>query len=373
MNLYDIVTGQQVLDAAIAATKWTKPKEATFDKWQKEVVKQVKDLTVAHFVAEIEPVVRAAYDEHVATIGERDMAEMLGSNVDEWDSGLDDRLETICEPYQATLSADYLAKATIDNGIRNADGVAVWCKEFGVEMYKGLTQGRTPAQILAAVSILPETLQQWHAYAAATYNTPEKAEQTAESEQSELDRIVTKIKGHIGDDYDETDITDALDMVLDDDDILAYGAAARLGIEVSEADELRTQALGGGIDKQSLLELVKASDLPIPAARRSRNAPKNAPGSEGPKGEEIPTEVFQALKQHSAIKATEFAAELGVSRSSYLNYENGKTKLTPTTEQRQLIRDRLLADLSGLLGALEHLEPNEPRYGEITNHLDALM
>lgn len=355
MNVYEIVSPQQALEGAVQITKWGR-KEATFDKFQKNILAFTESAVIAHCAMLVQPAVEEAYNTHVETLGDRDMAPMMGGNVDEWDSGLDDRLEDILEPYQSSLSQDYLATATTDSGLRTVENVDTWCQAFGKEMYKQMAHGKSPAQMMAAVGLLDEAiLRQWYDYGKENGKQLQAAGAEQAVENGDEDTILELIFNSVGAEFDEDDVLDALEMAMDDDALLAGGALARLGLTAEQGDTLTM--LRFGTTPAEMLARLKD--------RRAGTAPSREPATaQQPAGEAIPASVLMTMKDHSSAEDGKMAEALGVSRGTYANYYKGKTKFTPSNEQRNAIRDRLVLDINALTGALATLDNMPYEYVE---------
>lgn len=360
MNVYEHVTPQQALEGAVAITKWTKPKEATLDKFTKNILVFSERSVTEKFAAEIKDEVQTAYDTHVELHGDREMAEMFGSNKDDWDTQLDDALEAIVEPYQADLSQDWLANATTGGaaGLHEEGGIDKWCAGFGKEIWKQMMYGKSAAQQMAALGLVDAaTIAQWHEYGKSVGTTAEAVAEVEEAEGDALNTAIVAILAHVGVEFDEEDVKDALDMVMDDDDILSAGAAQRLGIYDEHVEALRMAKLAGH-SPSYVIDMLNDAKSGIVATddkpKRTKRDPNEPPPP--PKGDAIPLLVFQALKEHSAVEDGKMAEALGVSRSTYTNYAKGKTPLSPTTEQFNALRECLVDDINGLSRALAALD-----------------
>lgn len=354
INIYDHVTPQQALEGAVSITKWTKQKEATLAKFSENIIKFTRDTITEKFASEIADAVNEAYNQHVELHGERDMAPMLGSNVDDWDSTLDDALEAIVEDYVPDLSQDWLATATTGGsaGLHEEGGAEKWCLSFGKEIWKQATYQKTPAQQLAAIGIVgTATIEQWFAYGQSTGTTVAAQADADQAEHADMDDALNSIIEYFGDGFDEAEVKDALDMVMDDDDILAAGAAARIGLGDDGITALR--AVKDQYSPSAVIDLLNDLRSGATPSVASPKAAKRDPGA--PRGDAIPPSVLMALKEHSAAQDGGMAEALGVSRGTYTNYQKGKTDFNPTTEQRTVVQDRLVTDILALVEAYDEL------------------
>lgn len=353
INIYEHVTPQQALEGAVAITKWTKPKEATLAKFSENIIKFTRDTVIEKFKGEIVDAVQEAYNTHLEVHGERDMAPMIGSNVDDWDSTLDDALEAIVEDYVPDLSADWLATATTGGsaGLHEDDGIEKWCLSFGKEIWKQATYQKTPAQQLSAIGIVDQAvIQQWFDYGKSVGTTSTAVEAAADADNAGLEDAVSSIAQFCADSYDEADVKDALDMVMDDDDILAAGAAARIGLGDDGIAALR--AVKDRMSPSAVIDMI--NDYRSGGAAPAKAAPaQKTPGA--PRGEAIPASVLLAIKEHSATPDGSFSDALGISRGSLTNYQKGKSDFNPTTAQQKVVQDTLVNHILALVEAYDTL------------------
>ncbi|MFN3295026.1 MAG: hypothetical protein ACK414_16530, partial [Gemmobacter sp.] len=169
--------------------------------------------------AEFKAKLTEAMDEYVLMNGERET--LTAEQQSEWDSGIDDVVEKLVEPYQQMVSADWIGKHTVDTRLHEPGEAEKLVKSFGLEVYKQIANGRKPGQLLSAVGIVQDEVaayiaQQQEVVAAAGGNDDVEAGTVA------ICKAILS-KG----DVDIFDLSEDIELAADDDDILAEGAASR--------------------------------------------------------------------------------------------------------------------------------------------------
>lgn len=295
------------------------------------------------------------------TIMNGDYADQDAEAQDDYASGLDDAFEALLEPYTENLSQDFLGKETIDSRLWEDDAIVKMAAKIAKEVYKQLSYGKTPAQVLSNAGIVQSDVEVFF----DTHMQPRTKEQEkadmADQEQT-VEQIAATIKAHIGADFGQMEVYGDVEMLYDEDEILADAAGARLGVGRPEIDALQT-AVMFGTDADALFKMIEeASEKPAkPAAKPKADKPAIKPKAEkaAPSGDAIGQEVLGFLKAHSAMPDTERAASLGVSRGTYVNWLNGKTPFAANDEQRATVRAQIVADLNGLHEALAILDSED--------------
>ena len=301
---------------------------------------------------------------------------------DAWDDKVDELVEREIEPYKEHLSANWLGEYTIGTALHIENGVKIFADRLAKEYYKEITQAgydekqkKTPAQIMSSAGIT--TAQVDAALKLHLNPTEEDILAMSEKHSEELQEVAQKIADHIGKDFDTMTVYDDIDFASEDDDNLAYGAAARLGIDESDVEVLRTERLSSGGDIMDIvlkaIETIneggkkkggkKAAAAPKapkePKAPKAPAAPKAAPEENADAVEgDITVAVMQALKQTGA-KDDYLAQGCGVSRATYNGYANGKVAFSPNEAQRSFIRAELVERANTLLEALGELDGAE--------------
>lgn len=322
-----------------------------------------------------------AYDEYTMFNGER--PSVPGGDPTEWDSGLDDVVEKLTEPYISVLSADWLGKNTVDCRLHEEGEIVKFAKAIAAEVYKQATAGRTDVQIMSGGGLTMDLVR-----AAIGGETPQG------SQGNGLAGVVGTLKaviGHAGEAFDPLAMYEELDLASDTDDNLALGAIQRL---IPEADDsahryyvlqmqnFRISQPAEAVDK--LLEMMTNLALDItaydewnipPGARAGMGAAQMGivedvplPGdrpkrSRGKKSEPQPAvegamdhRILALLKDHANVADKELAEKIGVSRATMNNHVNGKTPFIPSPEQRGYIRNTVWEHLAGLLEAFSLID-----------------
>jgi hypothetical protein len=141
----------------------------------------------------------------------------------DWYEGHDDGLLELFEPFASVLSASWLGFATTDARMWQDDEDVRLANSFAAEIWKQLSWKRTDNQILAGVGIVASDLEVYGGQMA----TEETPEQQVEYTTMEVNAILNRIMLSFP---DPKELADNLDLVSDNDDILAGGAAQRLGL-----------------------------------------------------------------------------------------------------------------------------------------------
>lgn len=271
--------------------------------------------------------------------------ENLPRRQSEYGDGLDNAIEALLEPYIQYLSADWLGRATIGTDLWIDGAISSFAKSAAAEIWKQLTHGKTPAQVLASAGIVAADI--------TNFNTGD----TTMADALDLDGVLAKIKKHVGKDYDRLSVYDDLDMVCnEDDEILCNAAGARIGLNPTDIETLQIAALGMADPADDLAAMLEAVKLETAKATATRAKADKAATKDA---NSISAEVFKAMKE-CGVGDTAMAEALGVSRSTYINYINGKTVFVPEGEQKALIRLEIVTRLNKLAVALAELDGAEP-------------
>lgn len=352
-----------VLSEAMRHPGMSPKRKPTIDTAMKCVVATLEFMVAKNIRAVYEPQVQELYEFYCLENGEFDT--IPEDQRDDWGSGIDDKVEALFEPLQATLSADWLARYTIDTHLEVEGGCAKLAEALGKEVFKQLAYGKEPGQVLSNAGIMRTDVEIYF----EQHMQPKSQEETkamADDTVNELARVIATIKAHIGEDYDELDVRSDLESICDDDEILQGAGASRLGLSEADLQIVQLYSLDEGESEavDAMFNMIKAdapaaavpppppgAPVPTPMAPAVPAAPKaqTATGFDA-------KYVLTMLKEHSAVKETELAAEIGVSRSTFVNYGNGKTPFAPTQEQLTTLRNRVLEDLNGLYGALCNID-----------------
>lgn len=275
-------------------------------------------------------------------------------DADEYESAIDDVVERVFEKYQNVLSASWLGENCVDSGVwrdptdKGPEGRTITkalALSAAKDAWKEITHDLTPAKVLANADITERDIQ------ARLAQNEEK-----EPEMSDVATIITKMHNHLGAGFDQMTVYEDLTMLLEEDDeILANGAAARLGLSETDVGTLGLALLetDGDLAQQIVDAVAEGATAAPPKPAASKPAPPATGGDEG--DEDLDPEVFIGLKE-CGVKDTDFASALGVSRSTYTNWFKGKTKCRPNEEQRALLRAELVNRANMMLKGLSLLD-----------------
>jgi hypothetical protein len=203
------------------------------------LVQIAKRVLLDEATALILPDIQYWYQDFVKTNGERNPQSLDQAMSIDWDEAHDDGLLELFEPFTNVLSASWLAFVSTDARIWLPGEDEKLARSFAKEVWKQLTWQRSENQILAGVGIVAEDLMKYGGEItlddhmdAYQYGTVPEQEYNPMAVAGVLNRIMLSFP-------DPKNLADDLDMVSDDDDGLAVGAAQRLGITLDDAKILR--------------------------------------------------------------------------------------------------------------------------------------
>lgn len=300
-------------------------------------------------------------------------AELIDGAYDEvddktsWEAAVDDQVEAAIEDYVPVLSADWLGNHTIGSGLWEKDGVEKFVMSMGREMYKQLTHGKTPVQIMSAAGVVRADVEA----RLAIHNQP-KEEKTMTETKEELEAVIQKVAEYVGKDYDVMTVYDDFDLASDDDEGLAEGAGARLGLEAEDVEWLQMERLEHGDDTaQKLVDMLDAAvkgTKKKPAKKAAAKAEKPAAKPKAKAKDEdaaaaaeggVSADSLQKLKEACTFKDADVAQRLGVSRATFNNWVNGKTACDLGGEQYTTLRDEVVGRINLLHECLAELDGTE--------------
>lgn len=373
MQLSDFITDTDaVLDKAFQhPVMKIKPRAAnpypSLDDALKATLNAIEYAVIEAVAADIRPVLEDVLLNRIIMDGE--FAD--SDNPDEWESATDDAVEEAIERYVPVCSQDWLGNHTIGCGLHLDNGVETFAISLGREVYKQLTyaQQKSPAKIMSAAGIVQKDVQE-----RLTIHNQPKEEKSMDELSEGVSDTLQKVADYVGKDYDVIAIYDDFDQASDDDDVLAQGAAARIGLDEEDVEVLRNERLMHGDDTPQILcdqlaEIVagggkkkpaakkapaKAADKPAVAPKKAK-AEKAAASTEGAVG----SSTFKKMKDACAFKDAEAAQNLGVSRATFNNYVNGKAQAKLTDDQKTILRDDIVTRLNLLHEALAELDGTE--------------
>lgn len=337
------------------------------------VLKATEKLALAGASALVRDDLQYAYDMYALTAGERPTDPALATLATEWDSGLDDEVENLFEPYQDVLSADWLAKNTIDTRTYEEDGVEKLAQSFAKEVWKTLTwqlgddvtpgQGKSPLQILSATGITRNDVEQRFSDrigpgAQATPQLPSEPDQ-----QTGLAMVGTHLRAmRDAAGWRPLQIADELNNVLSGDDILVEGAAQRAGFSHDHVNIIQMLGVEQGDDAAlrtlfTAMEGMELLDAPPPP-------PAVPPEQQGAGDGTDYSDTLVALREHGGGTADELAVAAGISRATLTNIIKGKAKWKPDTEAKARVRNLTVAHYNALAKALAQLDGDT--YAEVS-------
>lgn len=376
MYLHEIIGDKgEVLAKAMLHPALSPKRKPTVDNAMKAVVAELEFTVASQVKAKYTPTFQDMYDMYCLENGDFDMLDP--TQRDEWGSGLDDKVEELLEPLQATLSADWLARFTIDTHLEAENGCIKLAEALGKEIFKQLAYGKEPGQVLSNAGIFRTDVELYF----EQHMQPKSQEETkamADDNMAEINGVIGRIHTHIGGGYDTMDVYDAFERITDEDEILSGAGAQWLGMTEEDLQcvqmyviEVGAKGAADGLFNMlvdytpgtaptppappapvhTAYEAVPIPPAPTPTAPSAPKAPpaQTATGFDG-------KYVLSMLKEHSAAKDTELSTEMGVSRSTFTNWSNGKTPFAPTQEQLTTLRNRVLEDINGLYSALCNID-----------------
>lgn len=383
----DIVLGKALRHPAMQPKR---KGSATVETLLKAIVSELETMTIEHVTKTYLPQFVDAVDLYVLINGDyEDGDEEAKAN---WSEGMDNAIEALLEPLTPVLSANWLGINTIDTHMEDKNAPLRLAQSLGREVFKSFSYGKEPGAILSNAGITRTDVDMAYEEHMRPKSEVEKQEMATEAE-SNIALVVQHIREHVGADFEMMEVYEHLESLCDDDEILAGSAAQNLGLSQADINAAQVYALGAGgasaaadallkmVQEWTPGEAVEAAAPPpppppaAPAAPAAPSAPPPPPAAPGtPPPPPLPpvaapgatppppmaapgdavdgNKVIQAIDAHSAVQATAFAAALGVSRSTYLNWGKGKTAFNPDNAQRETLRSQLVGDLNGLYAAL---------------------
>lgn len=400
IRISDIIDTSGVIEAALEHKLMTITSRTknlpNIDTFMKVIGNTIEDMVSTHIAGEVMDKVTPMFEEYEMLNGPRDTA----ASPDEWDSGLDDALENSIEEYMPVLSADWLGRNAIGTMLHEEGAIQKFCDSLGKEYFKQITwEGqKSPAKVMSSAGITKAEAEE--ALANHLENANQKGETTMAEDNATLDAVIAKIAAHVGKDYDQLTIYDDFDQASDDDDILAQGAGARLGLDAADIEVLQGERMMHGAETPDVLtkafeahfgETVEGTpakkgkaagkkaaakgaaaeaSTPAPTApkKAAGTAKKNAAAKKAPPADDsedaaaaaegegvVDADVLQTLKKCGAVD-TEMSAGMGVSRATYNNWANGKTEFTLNEKQLDFLRNEIVSRVTMLLEALAKVD-----------------
>lgn len=317
------------------------------------VHKTVKERAIQRAFNDVYAVVKEMCDNYTSLNG--DYEDIPEERRDDYESGLDDALEKALEPFDAHISANFYGTMTIDSRLWESLAVHKWCKEAAKEVFKEMTYGKTPAQVLSNAGITQEMMQ-----SALDRNSTSETETTM-SEINTLDDVATQIAATVGKGYDVMAMDENVTAAQDDDPVTANAAGARLGLRPAAVQVLQFGFIEHGTDLTDVL--IGKVDAALEAEKpKSKSKAKRAKKTDEPApADAVSQTVMETIKNHSSAKDNDVAeGVLNVSRGTFNSYVKGKSHFVPEGDQINELRKLLIHDLNPLAAALAELDGTEP-------------
>jgi len=396
LNIAALVDADQALAGAFTTPamriKPRSDKRPTLDQAMNAVAGVVEVAVIQHFKDELGPVLAETLETHVLVHGEcpelpkqdtvtKEEYEAAYDTKDGWETALDELVEEAIAEYTPVLSQDWLGRNTIATAIHLPDGIDKFCTSLGKEYFKQVTYDTENGRQKSAVKILAEAgiASAKIEAALAVHNNPptEKEIASMSAKASEdVEPVLAKIAAHVGKDHDIMNVYNDLYLASDDDEILAMGAAARLGITEEEVMTLQNDRLMNGPEAVQLMSdrIIEITNggakkpKKKAAKKKEPEAEPEAPTNEpAPEVKQPPTQTVEGIVRPDilvALKAcgakdTDMAVGMGLSRATYNNYLNAKFPFTPSPEQRAFLRNEIVIRANGILAALALLDGTE--------------
>lgn len=342
------------------------PHEAQMDLCTKAIAREVEHRVIQKVQADWFEKINDMWNMYVLSNGDRDDVDV--AQLGDYDTGVDDAFEALVEDIQDMLSKDWLGQYTIDTHLHEDGEILKLSQNVGKEVYKTLTYGKTPAQILSNAGIVVGDIEAGLAAHMQPQTQEEKA-QSMEDSQNTAQEIAQKAQLTLGANFDLIAVYEDVELLFDSDAILANAAAARLGLDERDVENLQMASLDG-MDKEQFFQLLQEEPPKADKPKRGGSGKKSEPKEpkEPKTGEnltpsgkpgDVDARVLALLKDHGGTKDTDMSAKLGVSRGSYNNWINGKNAFAPDDTQRDTLRSQIVEHINGLHEALAILEGND--------------
>lgn len=347
----------ELIEKAMKHPAMSPKRNPSLEQAMKAVMSEVEKTAQSSMANMVLPLFTDMYDMYTLTNGEYEDASAGGDIApDEYSEGLDNALENLLEPFTQYLSADWMARNTIDTRLWEENAIDKLAASLGREVFKQISYGKTPAQVLSSAGIMSsdvEIILEQH-----LTSNPKKEKAMAEATAASAEDIAAKIKAHIGVEYDRMEVYGDLELLVDDDEILAGGAGKRLGLNESDVEAVQMIVLEYGENTvDHLNELLENAKAEKPKRTAKPKADKAA--APAPKGDGVDPNVLVLMKTHGSTQDTKMSSTLGVSRATYNNWLNGKNVFSPDADQFSALRDELVVNINGLLEALALLDGTE--------------
>lgn len=332
----------------------------TEDDALKAVANAVENLVIEAVVERMRPLVTEIVEGQELMDGPHEDA----ASRHEWESAVDDRIEEAVEPFVEIMSNDWMGENLTNTGAYNEEGINKFLNAMGREVFKQISYNKTPAKILSAVGVLGDNIKgrlEQH------NNAPTEEIMGAQDTQNELETIAQKVAEHTGKDFDVLSVYDDIDMAADDDDILANGAASRIGLDSEDVETLRMLKLEHGDDMaQKICDLMQAK--PKKAAKKetaketkkeTKPKPEKKTKDEAAEVGTVGSSTLVKFKDACSMPSKDLAELLRVSRPTCDSYLSGKKAINLSSEQYAALRGEIVTRGNALIECLAELDGAE--------------
>jgi len=341
----------QVIQEALEDKTLAPRKNPTEQTLSNVVFKLVKSRAIDFAFQSLHAAARVVFDDFYSLNGDYD--DLPEDRRDDYSSALDDIAEAMLEPYDNHISADWYGKMTIDTRLWESLAEHKWLKSAAAEIFKQMTYGKTPIQVLSSAGITMDAMR-----TALTTRAPQQKE-TDMTDITTLEGVAAQIASTVGKGYDVMELDSNITKAQSADVNEAYAAGARIGLTPAATEVMQMGFITHGDaltdEVVKLVDAALAAEKPKPAKRKRSKA------GDPPPADAVPTRVMEVIKAHSSAKDNDVAeGVLKVSRGTWNSYVKGKAHFVPEGEQVNDLRKLILADVNPLLEAIALLDGTEP-------------
>jgi len=186
-----------------------------------------------YFSEEMLPYLQSIYDEFIAMHGPRPIE---GTEEEaEWSSLLDDEVEKVVQPFEEYVSKDWLGVNTVDTQLWAEGAIEGFCGSFGAEVFAQLLHpyAHDMESAFEEMGLTTEDIEKVRDTYAVKGSDSMATMSNGDGIRSITDTAKAMVRS-LGALYDPIAVADELSLVFDNDDLLARGAAQRLGIDFDD-------------------------------------------------------------------------------------------------------------------------------------------
>jgi hypothetical protein len=370
VNLDQLANKEQILTAAFSHPALQIGKKSkiapTLEEAMAVVVRTIEYEVTSNVAQAMEPVFVDILEQHELLDGDWETSDYRS----DWEAAIDQKVEDSIAEWEPFLSADWLGRNMIGCNLHVEKGCYKLAQSLGREVFKQLTHGKTPAQVMSSAGVVTAEVEAaLNNHINAFNQSLQENANMAYEPPEDLMEVIARIADHVGKDFNQLAVYDDLDLASDDDEILANGAGERLGIDHEDVAILQAARFEHeGDTAQVLVTLLeesfsnkkkaakkKPTAEAVAAAETKAKSKKKTKTTEGA----VSANVISTLKNIGADDKT-MAEGLGVSRPTYNNWGNGKSACVLSDEQRAWLRGQIVERANGLLEILGELDGVEP-------------